>query len=185
MQTAGCRARAARHWLRRSRPAPPARDPRYPKGAAQATLGAIAQLEEHLLCKQGVTSSSLVSSTRQNAPVKLTDRGARAISVPLPVLASAPLGVIVAAAVPCLRGLDGLIERVSDRSVSGSRGVLVDHRGPASARGPTPQITADQLVRPSLGLGCAVPVLFPSVQLAARSVDGGPARLTAIGYADP
>ena len=25
--------------------------------------GAIAQLEEHLLCKQGVTSSSLVSST--------------------------------------------------------------------------------------------------------------------------
>jgi hypothetical protein len=28
--------------------------------------GAIAQLEEHLLCKQGVTSSSLVSSTEKS-----------------------------------------------------------------------------------------------------------------------
>ena len=33
-------------------------------------LGAIAQLEEHLLCKQGVTSSSLVSSTPTSPQVK-------------------------------------------------------------------------------------------------------------------
>jgi hypothetical protein len=31
--------------------------------------GAIAQLEEHLLCKQGVSGSSPLSSTRQNVLV--------------------------------------------------------------------------------------------------------------------
>src|SRR5215469_7621565 len=76
-------------------------------------LGAIAQLEEHLLCKQGVTSSSLVSSTRPNAPTKISGRGARDINVPL-----------------ALGGrLDLAVQAVSDGAVSRRRGVLVDHRG--------------------------------------------------------
>ena len=45
---------------------PPASDHRYPEERRATASGAIAQLEEHLLCKQGVTSSSLVSSTRRN-----------------------------------------------------------------------------------------------------------------------
>ena len=47
--------------------------PRPPRSPAAGTLrapklGAIAQLEEHLLCKQGVGGSSPPSSTRQNDP---------------------------------------------------------------------------------------------------------------------
>ncbi len=44
-------------------------------------LGALAQLEEHLLCKQGVRGSSPLSSTRQNTPILMMHRGARAIRV--------------------------------------------------------------------------------------------------------
>jgi hypothetical protein len=43
---------------------------------SRTTHGAIAQLEEHLLCKQGVSGSSPLSSTttRQNTAAKITGR---------------------------------------------------------------------------------------------------------------
>jgi hypothetical protein len=44
---------------------PPACCRRYPEERPpRGGIGAIAQLEEHLLCKQGVRSSSLLSSTQ-------------------------------------------------------------------------------------------------------------------------
>ena len=42
---------------------PPASDHRYPEERRLGGTGAIAQLEEHLLCKQGVRGSSPLSST--------------------------------------------------------------------------------------------------------------------------
>ena len=65
-----------------------------------------------MLCKQGVTSSSLVSSTRPNTPTKISGRGARAINVPLALAGR----------------LDLTVQRVSNGTVGRRRGVLVDHR---------------------------------------------------------
>jgi hypothetical protein len=45
--------------------------------------GAIAQLEEHLLCKQGVRGSSPLSSTRPFTTCEAASRCRRAISVPV------------------------------------------------------------------------------------------------------
>ncbi len=58
-------SRACRHWCRRrpGRPGPPPRAG-YPRNA---TLGAIAQLEEHVLCKHGVGGSSPPSSTPRSS----------------------------------------------------------------------------------------------------------------------
>ena len=41
---------------------------------AQRRRGGLAQLEEHLLCKQGVTGSSPVTSTRQDRIEVLEDQ---------------------------------------------------------------------------------------------------------------
>ena len=80
-----------------------------------------------VFCNQGVRSSSLLSSTRQNTPTKIAGRGARAINMPLPSrdqhAAQAIVIIIRPVLVALLGGFDPLVERVSDHAVSGGRSV--------------------------------------------------------------
>jgi hypothetical protein len=71
-------------------------------------------------CKQGVRSSSLLSSTRQNTPTKTAGRGGRG-DMPLPSrdqhAAQAIVVIIRPVLVVLLGGFDPLVERVSDHAV--------------------------------------------------------------------
>lgn len=83
--------------------AAPTGKPSYRGQATKRHHGALAQLEEHLLCKQRVRGSSPLSSTSEDVPILILDWGVRALNVPLahrdrrarsfPVILLPPLGL--------------------------------------------------------------------------------------------